>query len=327
MCEKIDTAGTITPITVQIEITDRCNMRCPMCITSTHRDNPENTLISPAFIRTNILTPLHKRGVLWLSISGGEPTLSPHLIPIIQSARSLGFGVFLATNALSGRVNRFETILRAIGGAPSAVQISFDSCHKDEMEQIRGGDYFDRVVSNIVKLRDLNDRESNPLRLVASIVVQEQNARSFLETVEYALSTLGFDNVIVQLRHDYQNVNPTNWKSQYPITLTAAARKAILKNGEVLFEWAKTDSHITVIGNNIKNWNALLDDPTKIDIPCKAARRIFVDAYGNLRGCIHTEIIGNLNAITMDEYLASDAYQRFLAFGKTCNICIHGCSR
>lgn len=322
-------AGTraFAPITVQIEITDLCNMRCPMCITSEHRHMRRNAVITPEFIRTKILGPLRKRGLQWLSISGGEPTLSTHLIQVIEDARSLGFGVFLATNALTEQINPFEKILHAIAGAPSAIQVSFDSLHRDEMKQIRGGNYFDKVRRNIIKLRELIGGQNNLLRLLASVVIQEQNAYSFLETVDYTVSKLNFDNTIVQLRHDYRNVNSSNWRKQIPLTLTSAAREAILDNGAALFERAKTDKRIIVIGENLKNWIALLRNPSEIDIPCRAARRVFVDPYGNLRGCIHSEIIGNLNEITVDEYFESEPYQKFLSFSRTCNICIHGCSR
>lgn len=319
--------GAIIPVTVQIEITDRCNMRCPMCITSEHRNKPMDAVISPAFIRANILEPIRKRGIQWLSLSGGEPTISPHLIQVIRDARSLDYGIFLATNALSEEFNAFGTILQAIGDSPSAVQVSFDSLHKEEMNRIRGGDYLDKVIVNLARLKSEKVKHGHQTRLLASIVVQEQNAFSFLDTVDYALSRLGFDNVIVQLRHDYRNITPLNKRGQVPITLTPAAHDAILKNGAVLFERAKTDSRITVIGENIKNWTALLTNPSEIDIACKAARRVFVDPYGNLRGCIHSKIIGNLNEITIDEYFESEAYHSFLAFSRTCNICIHGCSR
>lgn len=314
------------PVTVQLEITDICNMRCPMCITTDHRNNPKLPTLSVDFIFSSILRPLKKMGLDWLSLSGGEPTLSPYLLEVIRDARDLGYGIFLATNALSERVNTFENILQSIETGRSAIQISFDSLHEEEFNIIRGGNYYTPVVQNIKKIRQLLIDNNYSSLLAISVVIQEHNAKSFIDTIDFALSILQADRIIVQLRHDYRDVTPSNWRKLTPLILTPKARDSILRNGEILFNKSKNDPRIGVIGRNLDNWDAFLTCPTTIKQKCGSSKRIFIDPYGNLRGCIHSQILANLNDVTIDEYLNSHAYRKFLAFSEICNICIHGCA-
>lgn len=314
------------PITVQLELTDVCNMHCPMCITSQQFAGGRKTTLSPEFIFSEILTPLKKLGVQWLSVSGGEPTLSPHLLQVLQQARDLGYGIFLATNALSEQLHPFDSILRLMETGRSAIQASFDSLHKNEFNAIRGGDFYDAVCVNIKKLRLLLDAHNYSTKLAVSIVVQEDNAESFPETADFALSVLKADKVIVQLRHDYKEVTKDNWKSQLPPVLSPQKKKTIIKNAVTLFEMSKKDNRIGVIGRHLDNWEAFLKKPSSVRQKCGSGKRIFVDPYGNLRGCIHSPIITNLHKTSILDYLASKPYHDFLSFAKQCNICIHGCA-
>lgn len=297
-----------------------------MCITSWRFNNCKQLTLSPEFIFSRILYPLKERGVQRLSLSGGEPTISPNLLRVLEQARGLGYKILLATNALSEKVHSFESILREMETGFSAIQVSFDSLREREFNQIRGGDFYASVVRNIKKLGHLLEIYRSSTRLVVSVVVQEENSESFLDTVDFSLSTLRADRVTVQLRHDYQEVTTSNWTHQSPPSLTAKARKSILEKGKSLFDMSKKENRIGIMGKNIGNWEALLENPTHIRQKCGSGKIIFVDAYGNLRGCIYAPVIMNLSEIAIEDYLASKPFQDFLAFAEKCNICIHGCS-
>lgn len=73
-----------------------CNFRCPFCHNSSLLGAGEDTPISPE----ELLTFLKKRqGLLdGVCITGGEPTLSPELRPLLQEIKALGFAVKLDTN-------------------------------------------------------------------------------------------------------------------------------------------------------------------------------------------------------------------------------------
>ncbi len=77
-----------------------CNMRCPYC------HNPDIVLGRNELDFDSVLTFLQKRknvleGVV---LSGGEPTIHPHLIQIAEDVKALGYKIKLDTNATRPKV-------------------------------------------------------------------------------------------------------------------------------------------------------------------------------------------------------------------------------
>jgi len=83
------------PLSVQLDLTYRCNERCEHCYLD-HKDRGE--------LKTHelkrILRQLADAGVFFLTLSGGEPFLRRDLFEILQHARSLNFNIKLKTNAV-----------------------------------------------------------------------------------------------------------------------------------------------------------------------------------------------------------------------------------
>lgn len=82
------------PTGVHLQIADRCNHTCAHCyqIQGMKGEISRESLFS-------LLDDLAAAGVLTLNVSGGEATLRPDLVEILQYARSKGFAVRLYTNA------------------------------------------------------------------------------------------------------------------------------------------------------------------------------------------------------------------------------------
>lgn len=83
--------------TVIVEVTERCQLKCPVCFANAGSD------IEPDYhILTKLLNDVHhKAPSAILQFSGGEPTLRDDLIDLIELASSLKFpGIQLNTNGL-----------------------------------------------------------------------------------------------------------------------------------------------------------------------------------------------------------------------------------
>src|SRR5258707_9030281 len=83
------------PLSVQLDITYRCNERCIHCYLD-HEDHGEMTT---AEIK-DLLDQLADAGVFFLTLSGGEIFLRKDLFEIVEHARKLMFAVKLKTNAV-----------------------------------------------------------------------------------------------------------------------------------------------------------------------------------------------------------------------------------
>lgn len=112
------------PLSVQLDLTYRCNERCVHC----YLDHDDHGEMTTAEIK-GLLDQLAEAGVFFLILSGGEIFLRKDLFEIVAYARKLSFSVKLKTNAVMIRKARAERI--ATLGVES-VQISVYS-HRAEI--------------------------------------------------------------------------------------------------------------------------------------------------------------------------------------------------
>ena len=112
------------PLSAHLDITYRCNERCVHCYLD-HDDHGELTFDE---IR-DLLSQMAEAGVLFLTISGGEPLLRKDLFDIIRHARDLTFHVKLKTNAILIR-EKEAALIRELG--VGSIQISIYS-HRPEI--------------------------------------------------------------------------------------------------------------------------------------------------------------------------------------------------
>jgi hypothetical protein len=76
-----------------VEITRRCNLRCPYC------DQPKSDQDMPLARFIKLVDELAGEGVEAVALGGGEPTLHPDLPALLEAARQRGLRAGLTTNA------------------------------------------------------------------------------------------------------------------------------------------------------------------------------------------------------------------------------------
>src|SRR3989454_4586002 len=83
------------PLSVQLDITYRCNERCVHC----YLDHDDHGEMTTAEIK-HLLDQLAEAGVFILTLSGGEIFMRKDFFEILEYARKLTFCVKLKTNAV-----------------------------------------------------------------------------------------------------------------------------------------------------------------------------------------------------------------------------------
>jgi radical SAM protein with 4Fe4S-binding SPASM domain len=118
---------------VYLYITDECQLRCGHCYMG---DRLDAARVMPMDQVLNNLTMWRKMGGSKLSILGGEPTLHPNFIEIVQYANNIGYEkVILNTNGLA----LARRILRSVKPTDfSYVQVSLDGASSATHDVIRG---------------------------------------------------------------------------------------------------------------------------------------------------------------------------------------------
>ena len=154
------------PLSVQLDLTYRCNERCVHC----YLDHDDHGEMTTAEIR-NLLDQLAEAGVFFLILSGGEIFLRKDLFEIVEYARKLSFSVKLKTNAVMIRRARAERIA-ALG--VESVQISVYS-HRaeihDAVTKLPGS--FRRTIEGARLL------QSNGVRVSLANVLMKHNADDY----------------------------------------------------------------------------------------------------------------------------------------------------
>lgn len=122
------------PCTILLEITGRCNLRCPVCFADAGGGGdfvPLSTLVEQMrWIRG-------QAGEVVLQVSGGEPTLHPEVVEVVAEAARLYPGVQLNTNGL--RLAEDSGLAKRLFGAGlSWVFLQFDGVDDRVFEIIRG---------------------------------------------------------------------------------------------------------------------------------------------------------------------------------------------
>lgn len=314
------------PTCLYLEITDKCNMACPMCVTRKYRDKSNGSLLSREEIRDRLLRPLEALGGQHFVVSGGEPMLSPILLEVLSDAVASGYVVTLASNILSESLHRFGDIFMLLNDAKHGFQFSFDSIAEGEMNAIRGKDVYGQVIENVARIATLRKRHNYKTRLFAQIVLQEHNVGSVFETIEFLMKEVGVDGCEIQPEVSYSDVTLTNYRTQKPAAYSEEIKTQLLSVARRLFAMASSDKRLRVQGQAYANWEKFYTSPAEIEGPCKSRNMLMVGAYGDFRGCLFSPITGNIREMSLTAYLESEPYKDFLKLARVCKICINGCA-
>lgn len=140
--DKLIKGVPVMPVTCEIDPSNDCQLDCSFCISD---GNKSSSMMGMEFF-TNVLCKLQYGGTKSITFTGGgEPTINPAFNDMALLAANMGFNIALITNGLlldSVRVELFEFI-----------RVSLDAGSRDIYTNIKGEDYFHKVLSNIELVR------------------------------------------------------------------------------------------------------------------------------------------------------------------------------
>jgi MoaA/NifB/PqqE/SkfB family radical SAM enzyme len=120
-------------------VTNRCNARCKLC----HYWNSKPQKFLPlSVIQQEVIPLISKYQVRLTFVTGGEPTLHPHLPEILRALKETGTRITLITNG--GRLN---AVFEEIKDQVDAYMFSIDAGNKEIHHEIRGLDNFDEIIA------------------------------------------------------------------------------------------------------------------------------------------------------------------------------------
>ncbi len=145
-------------------ITNRCGASCKLC--SYWQSEPVKYL-DLSFIRQKIVPLISKYRVEVTFVTGGEPTLHPHLPEILKEISTTGTSITLITNG-SALNKVFDSIKKYV----DAYMLSLDAGNPRLHYKIRGLDNFSELISWPGKIKAQNPRT----QVAFSCLLQKENA-------------------------------------------------------------------------------------------------------------------------------------------------------
>jgi hypothetical protein len=115
----------------QIDLTNRCNMRCPICFANA---GTAGYVCEPSYEQIikqlQTLRELHPTPCSAIQFSGGEPTMHPDFLKIVSAARDMGFSyIQIATNGITMADPDFAD--KALAAGLHTLYLQFDGVGPD----------------------------------------------------------------------------------------------------------------------------------------------------------------------------------------------------
>lgn len=166
---------------VLLELTNRCNLRCPVCFAGAGDQQPKDLPLEEISRQYDLL--MERGGPFNIQLSGGEPTLRENLPQIIALGKEKGFTFFqLNTNGLRLAQEQGYAAHLAQSGV-STVFLQFDGLEDGIYRTLRGAELTD------VKLRALEAcREAGLPVVLVPTVAPGVNDHALGEILRFALS-------------------------------------------------------------------------------------------------------------------------------------------
>ncbi len=135
-----------------IEVTDHCNLECPICIVDNQYSNHITLEAFTGVIDTLVANEGYCESI---ALSGGEPTSHPQILELVRIASRPEIGrVVLITNGLRlGKDRRFAEAVKKSG---AYVGLQLDGFTAETHEKIRGRDLCEEKDLALAALRELS---------------------------------------------------------------------------------------------------------------------------------------------------------------------------
>jgi radical SAM protein with 4Fe4S-binding SPASM domain len=184
------------PIHLDIETTNACNLRCPMCPrTVMALDKAGKVGFMDFEFYKSLIDQGAENGLCSVKLNYlGEPLIHPDIVKQVKYAKEKGIiEVMFNTNAVTLTEELSRKLLEA---GLDSIFFSVDSPYPEKYNKIRVGADFHQVVKNIKKFVELRNKLGHKhVQTRVSMVLMENTPRELEDYKKFGLEELGVDAV------------------------------------------------------------------------------------------------------------------------------------
>ena len=177
---------------VYIEPTSRCNLACKTCIRNTWKE-PQGDMDAVTFDRlaAQLRRFPHLKSVMFGGF--GEPTMHQDILRMVRAVKAPGVKTELITN---GTLLNDTLLSGLMESRLDTIWVSFDGGSQTPFEDIRSGAGFRDVLSNLIRLKELNRQGPHRITVGISFVAMKRNIGE-LRRIDRLIKQVGASSVSV----------------------------------------------------------------------------------------------------------------------------------
>lgn len=183
------------PISVELHLTDNCNLKCEWCTDKKLRENGATLDLD---VIEKLFTSFSKSGTGITLEGGGEPTLHNDFRKIVSLGKENNVDMGLITN---GTVDISDCVSDL-----KWMRVSLDSSTREEYIQEKGVDCFERVLTNLTKV--CKARNPKDTFIGVGYVLTTRNRSNLLELVK-RLDEIGVDYIYMRPVEEAGEITPS----------------------------------------------------------------------------------------------------------------------
>ncbi len=263
------------PCLAVIDITNRCNFKCPVCFAEAKGEGSHYFLEME--VVTKMLKALLNRLVPCRSVqfSGGEPTLHPDFPKILSTARDLGFThIQVATNGSKFVDPAYAKLCEESG--LHTIYLQFDGMSDEVYLKMRGQRLLDKKIAAVRSIEQTNMRIVLVPTIMSSVNV-DQLGPIFQFALEHNKIITG---ISIQPAADVGRIEAGDRQLE-PFNLAAMAREFSEQTGLTRFpdDWFPLNS-IALLSRAIERVRDEKTHPPLSDAHCSIGTFFYVDDDG-----------------------------------------------
>ena len=193
------------PMTISIEPTTACNLRCPECPSGLRSFTRETGNMKQDFF-SKVIDEMHQRLIYLIFYFQGEPYIHPKFLDMVQYAHQKGIYTITSTN---GHFLHPENAKKTVASGLDRILISVDGSTQEVYEQYRKEGKLETVLEgarNLVKAK--RDANSSTPHIVFQMLVVKPNEHQ-IDEVKRLAKEIGVDEVKLKTAqvYDYEDGN------------------------------------------------------------------------------------------------------------------------
>jgi MoaA/NifB/PqqE/SkfB family radical SAM enzyme len=190
--QERDIVAARPPVCVYLEVTNRCNLLCTTCPRTYEELEPPADMSWELFTSIVDQVPDLARTVLH---GVGEPMLVKALPRMVRYLAERGVYTLFNTN---GTVLGERSGRALIDAGLDELRVSLDASNATSFREIRGKNYFGRILKNVRAFRDLQEREGHTKPLVSTWLTGLKDTISELPAFVRISAEVGVKEVYLQ---------------------------------------------------------------------------------------------------------------------------------